>query len=100
MVREEETKQDAIEAAEAAAVAAAAAAEKSRLATAAAGGMSVVGLVAGGLADGAFANGGAPWASPLGCLVIGAATYAAALQVLKLLRYHYLKPEAIPKPCQ
>lgn len=42
---------------------------------------AVVGLVAGGLGDGFFAAGDAPWASPVTAVALGGATYAAATQV-------------------
>lgn len=40
-----------------------------------------VGLVAGGLGDGAFAGGEAPWAPPLGAVALGGLGYAAATAV-------------------
>lgn len=40
-----------------------------------------VGLVSGGLGDGAFAGGDAPWAPPVGALALGGIAYAAATTV-------------------
>lgn len=42
---------------------------------------ATVGLVAGGLGDGAFAGGDAPWAPPAGAVVLGGVAYAVAKQV-------------------
>lgn len=47
---------------------------------------ALVGLVAGGLGDGAFAGGDAPWAPPTMAVALGSAAYVAATQVCCLLR--------------
>lgn len=39
---------------------------------------AAVGLVSGGLGDGAFAGGDAPWAPPVGAAALGGLAYAAA----------------------
>lgn len=46
-----------------------------------AGATATIGLVAGGLGDGAFAGGEAPWAPPLGAVALGGLGYAAATAV-------------------
>lgn len=46
-----------------------------------AGAAATVGLVAGGLGDGAFAGGDAPWAPPVGAAALGGLGYAAATTV-------------------
>lgn len=46
-----------------------------------AGAAATVGLVAGGLGDGAFAAGDAPWAPPVGAVALGGLGYAAATAV-------------------
>lgn len=46
-----------------------------------AGAAASIGLVAGGLGDGAFAGGDAPWAPPLGAVALGGLGYAAATAV-------------------
>lgn len=50
-----------------------------------AGAAATVGLVAGGLGDGAFAGGDAPWAPPVGAVALGGLGYAAATTVSALM---------------
>ena len=40
-----------------------------------------MGLVGGGLGDGAFAGGDAPWAPPVGAVALGGLAYVAATTV-------------------
>ena len=45
--------------------------DTAKLTAASTAGLGTVGLVAGGLLDGVLANGAAPWAAPLGAIVLG-----------------------------
>lgn len=65
------------------------------LSTAVAG--SLVGLVSGGILDGALAHGDAPWAGPVGYAVLGGAAYYGATQkknadVSEFLRTNFGRP--------
>jgi hypothetical protein len=65
------------------------------LSTAVAG--SLIGLVSGGLLDGALAHGDAPWAGPVGYAVLGGAAYYGATQkknadVSQTLRSNFGRP--------
>ena len=51
-----------------------------KLTTASAAGLGTVGLAVGGFLDGVFADGAAPWAGPVGAVILGTAAYAAAAQ--------------------
>ena len=58
---------------------------------------SLIGLVAGGLLDGALAHGNAPWAGPVGYAVLGGAAYYGATQkknadVSQTLRTNFGRP--------